>query len=54
MQNIIDAENAESLFGEHTHAPAGLALDLEMHVFERYFGRKLAEAAAYNLEYRGH
>jgi putative intracellular protease/amidase len=33
----------------------GLAagIDLAMHVVERYFGRKLAEDTAYNLEYQG-
>jgi len=33
----------------------GLAcgIDLAMHVVDRYFGRKLAEDAAYNLEYEG-
>jgi transcriptional regulator GlxA family with amidase domain len=33
----------------------GLAagIDLAMHVVDRYFGRKLAEDAAYNLEYQG-
>ena len=33
----------------------GLAcgIDLAMHVVERYFGREVAEATAYNLEYQG-
>jgi putative intracellular protease/amidase/YHS domain-containing protein len=33
----------------------GLAagIDLAMHVVDRYFGRKLAEDTAYNLEYQG-
>ncbi len=33
----------------------GLAsgIDLALHVVERYFGRKVAEATAYNLEYQG-
>lgn len=33
----------------------GLAagIDLAMNVIERYYGRQLAEAAAYNLEYQG-
>jgi putative intracellular protease/amidase/YHS domain-containing protein len=33
----------------------GLAcgIDLAMHVVERYFGRKVAEDTAYNLEYQG-
>src|SRR5258708_19453837 len=33
----------------------GLAcgIDLSMHVIERYFGRQVAEATAYNLEYHG-
>jgi putative intracellular protease/amidase len=33
----------------------GLAcgIDLAMHVVDRYFGRKVAEDAAYNLEYQG-